>query len=242
MVLDIDSLHPLPCHVAIIMDGNGRWSKAKGLRRILGHHQGAKTLQSIISAACEWKISYLTVFAFSSENWSRPTLEVNGLMELLKDNLQKGSQDLYNNNICLRVIGILEKIPADVQQIISQLIEKTKKNTGLQLTIALSYGARDEIITAVKKVASQIKQNTITIDQITEEYFSNCLTTVGIPNPDVLIRTSGEQRLSNFLLWQMAYTELVFVDTLWPDFSVEDFYKCLQCYAQRERRYGNVSI
>jgi undecaprenyl diphosphate synthase len=237
---DIDALKPFPQHVAIIMDGNGRWSQARGLKRIMGHHEGVKTLKSIISVSVEWKLPYLTVFAFSSENWLRPIAEVNGLMTLLKESLEKGRADLQKYNIRLRMIGCLEKTPPEVQEIVESLVQQTKNNTGLQLTIALSYGGRGEIVSAIQRIAQKMEAGQLKVGDINESLVGEYLDTVGIPDPDLLIRTSGEKRLSNFLLWQCAYTEMLFVDTLWPDFSAEDFYKSLQYYSQRERRYGKV--
>ena len=225
-------------HVAIIMDGNGRWAEKRSLNRIAGHQKGIKRVKEVIRASKEIGIEVLTLYAFSTENWNRPQLETSALMALLKRFLIAEGKELITNNIRLNTIGTIEDLPNQVTETLQDVICKTKDNTGMILNAALSYSGRSEIIRAVKKIASDIKEGTITPQQIDETIFSNYLFTSGLPDPDLLIRTSGEHRISNFLLWQMAYTELYITDTLWPDFTEKDLIRALEDYQKRERRFG----
>jgi len=227
----------IPKHVGIIMDGNGRWAELRGLPRVEGHRQGAARSKEIIEAASELGIKVLTLYAFSLENWQRPTLEVKTLMRLLEFYLEKELAELMAKGVVFRTIGDIWKLPADIQILIREVMEKSASNKGLNLVLALSYSGRDEILRAVKKVLySGIKP-----EELTEETFSSCLDTAGLPSPDLIIRTSGEMRISNFLLWQGAYSELYFTDILWPDFTKEEFFLAIQHYQQRERRFGAIS-
>ena len=227
----------IPKHVGIIMDGNGRWAELRGLPRVEGHRQGATRSKEIIEAASELGIKVLTLYAFSLENWQRPTLEVKMLMRLLEFYLEKELAELMAKGVVFRTIGDIWKLPADIQILIREVMEKSASNKGLNLVLALSYSGRDEILRAVKKVLySGIKP-----EDLTEESFSSCLDTAGLPSPDLIIRTSGEMRISNFLLWQGAYSELYFTDILWPDFTKEEFFLAIQHYQQRERRFGAIS-
>ena len=228
----------LPKHVAIIMDGNGRWAEKRSLNRIAGHQKGIKRVKEVIRASKEIGIEVLTLYAFSTENWNRPQLETSALMALLKRFLIAEGKELITNIIRLNTIGTIEDLPNQVTETLQDVICKTKDNTGMILNAALSYSGRSEIIRAVKKIASDIKEGTITPQQIDETIFSNYLFTSGLPDPDLLIRTSGEHRISNFLLWQMAYTELYITDTLWPDFTEKDLIRALEDYQKRERRFG----
>lgn len=230
----------VPRHVAIIMDGNGRWADRNGVSTISGHRMGAEATRKIVQHAAKRGISYLTLYAFSAENWLRPKGWVEDLMGLLRHNLKNQVQDLAENGVCLKVIGDRSKLPPDIISLIEESEAKTALNNKIHLTMALSYGGRDEILNATKNIAVKIKSGQLTVDEITAEVFAQNLYTAGIPDPDLLIRTSGEERISNFLLWQMAYTEFVFSPTLWPDFSPEDFDQALETYQQRERRYGAV--
>jgi undecaprenyl diphosphate synthase len=219
------------------MDGNGRWAELRGLPRVEGHRQGAARSKEIIEAASELGIKVLTLYAFSLENWQRPTLEVKMLMRLLEFYLEKELAELMAKGVVFRTIGDIWKLPADIQILIREVMEKSASNKGLNLVLALSYSGRDEILRAVKKVLySGIKP-----EDLTEESFSSCLDTAGLPSPDLIIRTSGEMRISNFLLWQGAYSELYFTDILWPDFTKEEFFLAIQHYQQRERRFGAIS-
>ena len=231
----------LPMHVAIIMDGNGRWAKKKGNIRIFGHKNGVNGVKESSEACAELGIKYLTLYAFSTENWNRPKIEVNALMELLIATINSEIDTLLKNNIRLNAIGCLQDLPLRANKKLEEAIEKTKNNTGLTLTLALSYSSKVEIINAIKTIAQEIKENKIQVDDITESLFEKHLTTCGIPNPDLMIRTSGEQRISNFLLWQLAYSELYFTDVLWPDFTKEELYKAIIDYQNRERRFGLTS-
>jgi undecaprenyl diphosphate synthase len=226
----------VPAHVAIIMDGNGRWAKARGLPRFAGHKKGAEALRAILRGAADIGIKYLTVYAFSSENWNRPAPEVSDLMGLLKYYLNNELQEIEKNNIRLMVIGNRTKLSEDIRAQIEAAEARTRRNSGLVLCIGLSYGAREEILRAVQKIIAEKSRP----DMLDEKSFSACLDTSALPDPDLLIRTGGEQRLSNFLLWQSAYAELYFTPTLWPDFSVEHLRKAVEDYGQRERRYGTV--
>lgn len=230
----------LPYHVAIIMDGNGRWAKKKLMNRVFGHEKGAETVREIITACRELEIRILTLYAFSTENWSRPEKEVNTLMKLLKKFVQSETDELHDKGIKLNVIGQKERLPIDVQEELDLAISKTKDNTEMILNLALSYGAREEITRAVRKIAYKIKQGEVLIEDINEEMVSKYFYTAGMPDPDLLIRTSGEMRISNFLLWQIAYSELYISETLWPDFTRDEFINILRDYQKRDRRFGKV--
>lgn len=231
----------LPNHVAIIMDGNGRWAKQKGNIRIFGHKNGVNGVREASEACAELGVNFLTLYAFSTENWNRPALEVNALMELLISTINSEVNTLMENNIRLNAIGNLKDLPDKAYKKLLGAIEETKQNTGLVLTLALSYSSKTEIINAVKIIAEKAIQGEIKTEEIDEKLFENHLCTAGIPNPDLMIRTSGEQRISNFLLWQLAYSELYFTDVLWPDFNKEELYKALLSYQDRERRFGKIS-
>ena len=230
----------IPNHVAIILDGNGRWAKAKGMPRNYGHVQGAKTVETICEEAYKMGINYLTVDAFSTENWSRPQDEVDQLMKLLRSYMKTCQQTAKKNNMCVRVIGDKTRLADDLQKSIAALEEATKNNTGLHFQVAINYGSRDEMMRAVNAIISDVKEGKVS-GPVTEEMFADRLDTKGIPEPDLLIRTSGEQRLSNFLLWQLAYTEFYFTDIHWPDFSKEELIKACEAYSKRDRRYGGHS-
>lgn len=231
----------MPRHIAIIMDGNGRWAKRQGLARMFGHKQGVETVHNITEAAAELGIGYLTLYTFSTENWNRPKEEVDALMGLLVDTIVKETPTLMKNNVRLLTIGDLSRLPEQTRTKFLGCIEETSKNTGLSLVIALSYSARWEITNAVQGLVKLAAQGTIRPEDINEELISSALTTKGIPDPDLLIRTSGELRISNFLLWQLAYSELYFTDCLWPEFTCEEFYKAIVDYQHRERRFGKTS-
>lgn len=228
----------LPRHVAIIMDGNGRWAKERGFSRVFGHQNGVKAVREVTEAAAETGIEYLTLYAFSTENWSRPQSEVNALMELLVDTIEKETPTLNNNNVRLLAIGDLKRLPGNLEEKLMRCINSTAKNTGLSLVLALSYSSRWEILNAVKHIIADVQNGNISIEDINETRFDNYLTTAGIPDPDLMIRTSGELRISNFLLWQLAYTELYFPEINWPDFRKENFYEAIVSFQQRERRFG----
>ena len=230
----------MPEHVAIILDGNGRWAKRRGMPRNYGHVQGAKTVEIICEEAYKMGIQYLTVYAFSTENWSRPQDEVDALMKLLRNYMKTCLKTAEKNNMCVRVIGDKTGLDEDIRQRIGELEEATKNNTGLHLQIALNYGGREEIVRAAKKLAAGVEEGTLKKEDITEQLFSDTLDTRGLPEPDLLIRTCGEIRLSNFLLWQLAYTEIYITDIAWPDFSKEELEKAIEAYNKRERRYGAV--
>jgi undecaprenyl diphosphate synthase len=230
----------LPRHVAIIMDGNGRWAKARGLPRIEGHRQGAESARTIIRAAGELGLQYLTLYAFSAENWNRPKDEVDALMKYLVHYLKTETPELNKNNVRLEVIGQIYRLPENVQEFLKKSIATLSKNNGLTLVMALSYGSRIEIVDAVRRIGEQVKRGKLEPADITEEVISDHLWTRNIPDPDLLIRTSGEMRVSNFLLWQISYTELVITPTLWPDFRKPQFYAALEEYTRRHRRFGSV--
>lgn len=230
----------LPQHVAIIMDGNGRWAKKQGLKRTFGHQNAVKAVRSAIQACGDLGIPYLTLFAFSTENWTRPTSEVSFLMSLLSKTIESEIEELNEKGIRLLVIGELETLPEKVLKQLKKAIELTQNNTKASLIIALSYGSKNEIIRAVKNIAQDVKSGNIESSEIDEAVFERYLYTQNIPNVDLLIRTSGEHRISNFLLWQIAYAELYFTDILWPDFREKDLYEAVKCYSQRERRYGKT--
>jgi undecaprenyl diphosphate synthase len=228
----------LPRHIAIIMDGNGRWAEKQLLNRIAGHRMGIKRAKEVIRCCRELGIQALTLYAFSTENWSRPKKEVKALMMLLKRFLQAEGKDLVKNNIQLNTIGNIEDLPKDVSDVLKEFMKKTKNNSGMILNAALSYSGRNEIIWAVKKISEDVKQGKLTTRQINEDVFSRYLFTSGVPDPDLLIRTSGELRISNFLLWQMAYTEIYVTNILWPDFTKKDLMNAIEDYQRRERRFG----
>lgn len=230
----------IPNHVAIILDGNGRWAKKRLLPRNLGHKAGAKAVEDICEDAWNLGIKYLTVYAFSTENWKRPEDEVNALMKLLRNYLVDCIERSNKNNMRVRVIGEKTGLSQDIQESIEKLEKVTEKNTGLNFNIAINYGSRDEITRAVKKIAERVAKGEITPDSIDMNVISESLDTKGIPDPDLLIRTSGEERLSNFLLWQLAYTEFYFTDVLWPDFNKKELEKAIEKYNGRERRFGGV--
>jgi len=231
----------LPVHIAIIMDGNGRWAKRRGNDRIFGHQNGVNAVRETVEAAAELDIKYLTLYAFSTENWNRPRTEIDALMSLLVTTLHKETRTLIKNNIRLLVIGELENLPKQLVRNLKRSIEITSKNTGLKLILALSYSARWEILDAIRKIARHVKGGKTDPEEITYEFFTEYLQTKDIPDPELLIRTSGEYRISNFLLWQIAYAELYFTETLWPDFTKEDLYKAICNYQRRERRFGKIS-
>ena len=231
----------LPKHLAIIMDGNGRWAKQKGLLRALGHESGTKSVKVIIEASAKLGIEYLTLYAFSTENWNRPKLEVETLMKVLINSLKKELTTLQKNNIKLSAIGNLEKLPKSAQKELLDVIDKTKDNTKMTLTLALSYSSREELVTAVRNICNKVKNNIISIDTIDDSIINEHLYTQNLPDVDLLIRTSGEHRISNFLLWQIAYAELYFTDILWPDFKEQDLYEAIISYQKRERRFGKTS-
>lgn len=231
---------PLPKHVAIIMDGNGRWAKKQGLERTFGHQNAVKSVRAAIETCGDLGIPYLTLFAFSTENWNRPKIEVNFLMKLLSQTIASEIQELNEKNIRLLVIGELEALPNSVRKPLKQALEITKNNTKATLVIALNYGSRQELTRAAKQIAQQVENGELELTQIDEHTVENNLYTHDIPNVDLLIRTSGEQRISNFLLWQIAYAELYFTNVLWPDFKREDFLEAIECYTNRERRFGKT--
>lgn len=240
-VLNFQDPEFLPQHVAIIMDGNGRWAQARGLPRTAGHRQGVESCKRVVRAAGEAGISCLTLFGFSTENWRRPAEEVGELMRLLRMYLRSETAELHRNNVRLRVIGSRAEMGADIVDLIGSAEDLTRENTGLNLTIALNYGGRDEIIRAAAEMAAEMQRKGITPTvENTEEHFPAFLMTRELPDPDILIRTGGEQRISNFLLWQSAYTELVFTETLWPDFGKGDLAAALADFQGRERRFGTV--
>lgn len=235
-----NELH-VPNHVAIILDGNGRWAKKKKMPRNYGHAQGSKNVEKICEEAYKMGIQYLTVYAFSTENWKRPQEEVDALMKLLQTYLETSVKTSTKNNMKVRVIGDTSKLSDEIKKSIADLEEASKNNTGLKFQVAINYGSRDELLRAVKAVALDIKTNKTEIDHIDEAIFEQYLDTKGIPDPDLLIRTSGEQRLSNFLLWQLAYTEFYFTDVLWPDFNKKELMKAVEYYSSRNRKFGAIS-
>jgi len=231
----------LPSHVAIIMDGNGRWARQRGLDRIFGHQQGVKALREVIETAAELGIRYLTLYAFSNENWGRPDDEVHALMGIMVQSLNNETETLLKNNIQLKAIGDLDRLADDVKKRLHETIKVTSVGTGLNLVVALSYSSRWEITEAARKMSTDVVSGKLKPDSICEEVFEMYLTTYGIPDPELMIRTSGELRISNFLLWQIAYTELYYTDKLWPDFGKEDFYNAIIDFQKRERRFGKTS-
>jgi undecaprenyl diphosphate synthase len=231
----------IPTHIAIIMDGNGRWAKRRGLPRVAGHREGVKSVRDVVEACAQLGVKYLTLFAFSTENWRRPKEEIDTLMKLLIKTLRSETEKLYKNDIKLMAIGDIDSLPKEVRQELKEAMEKTKNNKRMVLNLALSYSGRWEIIEAVKEIARDVKKGKVKIEEIDDKLFSNYLKTAGIPDPDLLIRTSGELRISNFLLWQIAYTELYITDCLWPDFRRKHLYEAIRDYQRRERRFGMTS-
>ena len=230
----------LPKHVAVIMDGNGRWAKKKGISRLRGHEKGADAVRAIVRASREIGIPWLTLYAFSEENWKRPTREVQSLMKLLKRFLKMESKEMQENGIRLQTIGRVHKLPNDTQKVLLDTIEKTASNRKMVLTLALSYGGRQEIIDAIRQITEKVQSGRITAADISEQLVSSCLYTAGMPEPDLLIRTSGEYRISNFLLWQIAYTEIYIPPTLWPDMGKDEFLAAISDFQNRERRFGGT--
>lgn len=231
----------LPKHLAIIMDGNGRWAKQRGFLRAFGHENGTKSVRRVVETCARIGIDNLTLYAFSTENWNRPKIEVDTLMKLLVSSLKNELKTLQENNIKLNSIGNLDLLPSSVKKELLEVIDKTKTNNRMTLTLALSYGSREEIISAVKKISDKVKNNIISLDTIDESIINEHLYTQNLPDVDLLIRTSGEHRISNFLLWQIAYAELYFTDVLWPDFTDENLYDAIISYQKRERRFGKTS-
>lgn len=230
----------VPRHLAVILDGNGRWAKKKGMPRNYGHAQGSKNVEDMCEIVYNMGIEYFTVYAFSTENWNRPEDEVAALMRLLRDYMKNCIKRASKNNMKVRVIGDKSRLAEDIRLSIEELEEATRENTGLKFTIAINYGSRDEIIRAVRKIGEKVAAGTMAPQEITEELIAGELDTAGMPDPDLLIRTSGEQRISNFLLWQLAYTEFYFTPVYWPDFNKEELEKAVEAYNNRDRRYGKV--
>lgn len=239
-LMDQIVLERLPRHIAIIMDGNGRWAQKRGLPRSMGHRAGVEALRKVVKTCSNLGIEVLTVYAFSTENWSRPKDEVGVLMKLLTEYLRKELRELHENNVVIRAIGGLQDLPMEAQRELENSIKRTKNNTGLILNIALNYGGRYEIINAVKEISRDVLSGKQQIDAINEECFSDALFTRGLPDPDLMIRTSGEMRLSNFLLWQLAYTEIVVIDELWPDFGEKTLLDAIIAFQKRDRRFGGI--
>ena len=236
----IDS-EKLPQHVAVIMDGNGRWAKSRDQERTFGHKNAIKAVRDVINACNEVNIPYLTLYTFSTENWNRPTDEVNTLMDLLSSTLLQEAEEIFSKGLRIHAIGDLERLPDTVREQLLNIIELTKNNNKGNLILALSYGSQREILNAVKEISKKVKDGEVDINDIDEKLFENHLYTKDFPPVDLLIRTSGEVRISNFLLWQIAYAELQFLDTLWPDFTKEDFFQCIVNYQSKERRFGKTS-
>jgi len=231
----------IPKHLAIIMDGNGRWAKQKGFLRTLGHESGSKSVKVIIQECLDLGVEYLTLYAFSTENWNRPKLEVDTLMRVLINSLKKELKTMQDGNIKMNAIGNIDKLPKKAQIQLNDVIDKTKDNTKMTLTLALSYGSREELVNVVKIISDKVKNNIISIDSIDDSIINEHLYTHNLPDVDLLIRTSGEHRISNFLLWQIAYAELYFTDVLWPDFKEKDLHEAIISYQKRERRFGKTS-
>ena len=231
-------LERMPAHVAIIMDGNGRWAQSKKLPRMAGHNAGMQTIKEIVKASSSLGVKHLTVYAFSTENWKRSTEEVSGIFKLIVIYIEKELKELHENNVKVRVLGDYEKLPKEAVKSLERSLKTTKDNTGLQFNIALNYGGRDEILRSVIKLAQEVEAGNLKADDITEEMISDHLYTAGIPDPDLIIRTSGEMRLSNYLLWQCAYSEFAYTDVLWPDFTREEYERMIEIYQNRKRRFG----
>ena len=234
-------LKKIPTHVAIIMDGNGRWAKKRNMPRVKGHYEGMQTVKKITKYASKLGIQYLTLYAFSTENWARPKEEVSYLMDLPEKMFTSFMPELMENNVKVEVIGVVEKLPENTRKAVEDAVEQTKNNTGLKLIFALNYGSKDEIVTAVKRIAQGAANNEYKVEEIDEQLISDNLFTKDTPDPDLLIRTSGEQRISNFLLWQIAYSEFIFTKVAWPDFVEEELYKALLEYQSRDRRFGGLN-
>ena len=237
----LKSLGELPRHIAIIMDGNGRWAKQRGLPRVVGHREGVKAVRDVVEACGELGIEVLTLYTFSTENWRRPREEVSALMKLLLRTLRKEMDELIRKNVRLMVSGDVDRLPEDAKGGIGEGIERTRQNKGLVLNLALNYGGREEIVWTIRQIAQRVSEGKITPGAIDTETVQRFLYTSGLPDPDLLIRTSGEFRISNFLLWQLAYTEIYITDVLWPDFRRDDLYEAIEDYQRRERRFGRVS-
>lgn len=231
----------LPRHVAVIMDGNGRWAKEKGKPRVFGHHNGVKSVREVTEAAAELGVEYLTLYAFSTENWGRPKFEVNALMTLLVNTIRTEIKTLMDNDVKLNAIGELAQLPSQCYKELLEAIEKTKDNKRMTLTLALNYSAKWEIIEAVKSIAAEVQKGNLQVENIENATFDAALSTAGMPDPELMIRTSGETRISNFLLWQLAYAELYFTPVFWPDFDRQEFYKAILDFQNRERRFGKTS-
>jgi undecaprenyl diphosphate synthase len=231
---------PLPNHIAIIMDGNGRWAAQRGLPRTEGHRRGVEATKECVRAAADMGVSYLTLFSFSKENWKRPPQEVNYLMGLIRRFIRRDLAELHENNVVLRIIGSEEGVSPDILKMMREAVALTRNNTGLQLTIAFNYGARDEIVRAAKRVAELVKAGKLSSEDIDQNTLANYFDTAGLPDPDLIIRTSGEQRISNFLLWQCAYSEFLFVDNFWPDFTRQTLESAIASYQSRDRRFGGL--
>lgn len=240
-LIDTINKERLPKHIAIIMDGNGRWAKQRGRLRIFGHQNGKKAVQEVVEAAARLEIQNLTLYAFSTENWNRPKTEIESLMKLLVRAIRSELKKMLDNNIRLNTIGNTDALPESVKKQLFEAIDKTKNNTGMTLTIALSYGSREELTNVFKNICDKVKNNIISVDAIDESFINQHLYTHNLPDVDLLIRTSGEQRISNFLLWQIAYAELYFTEVLWPDFKENDLYEAIISYQNRERRFGKTS-
>ena len=231
----------VPKHVAIIMDGNGRWAKRQGMNRVFGHRNALTAVRESIQAATKIKVQAITLYAFSTENWNRPKLEIDALMNLLINSLKKELPEFMDNGVKVNSIGALENLPRNAQKALAEVIEITKDNCNITLTLALSYGSRQEIVNAIKNISKKVVNKELTLEEIDEKTINNHLYTFNLPEVDLMIRTSGEQRISNFLMWQMAYAELYFTDVLWPDFREEHFYDAIINYQNRERRFGKTS-
>ena len=235
------NIERLPNHIAIIMDGNGRWAKEHNKPRVFGHKQGVLSVRSIVEGAGEIGLKYITLYAFSTENWNRPKMEVTALMQLLVNTISSEVNELHKNNVRLLTIGDLDNLPGNCKRELQKAIDKTKNNTGLSVVLALSYSSKWEITEAIKSIALDVKENKLNVEDLNDSVINNYLSTTNIPDPELLIRTSGEQRISNFLLWQIAYSELYFTEKLWPDFRKEDLFQAIFDYQQRERRFGMTS-
>ncbi|NQU12579.1 MAG: isoprenyl transferase [Desulfobacteraceae bacterium] len=238
-MITIDS-NKLPEHVAIIMDGNGRWAKKRSINRVRGHQQGAETVRKIVRTSREMGLQWLTLYAFSEENWKRPQREIGALMKLLKRFLKGELEEMQENGIRLQSIGRIEKLPEDTRKVLLDVMDQTASNKDMVLTLALSYGGRQEILDATRKIGAEIEKGKISADEISEQLISNSLYSAEMPDPELLIRTSGEYRVSNFLLWQIAYTEIYITPTLWPDFSKDEYLEAIQNFQERERRFGGT--
>ncbi|KAB1157323.1 isoprenyl transferase [Tenacibaculum aiptasiae] len=234
-------LQKVPNHIAVIMDGNGRWAKGKGMQRVFGHRNALTAIRETADAASDLGVKFLTLYAFSTENWNRPKLEVDALMSLLVTTLKKELPDFQRKNVRVNAVGNITSLPKSAQKILAKVIEETKNNTKITLSFALSYGSREEIVNAIKNISKKVVNNQLDIEKIDEKIINNHLYTFNLPDVDFMIRTSGEQRISNFLLWQMAYAELYFTDILWPDFRREHLFEAIIDYQNRERRFGKTS-